>query len=86
MTVLAVVRWCGLPLAVGVALLLAVAGGAQKPAGPMMASYVNPDDSLPHLRFPDGRISLNDRCMVRQVKLNVKMPPIYVGGEPVGFC
>ena len=51
-----------------------------------MAVYVNPQDSLPRLRFSDGLISLNDRCMVRKAKLNRRLPPIYVSGEPVGFC
>ena len=51
-----------------------------------MARYVNLTDSLPRLIFADGLVSLNDRCMVRRVKLNPKMPPIYVSGEPVGFC
>lgn len=51
-----------------------------------MGRYVNLTDSLPRLIFADGLVSLNDRCMVRQVKLNRKMPPIYVSGEPVGFC
>ena len=43
-------------------------------------------DSFPRIRFADGRISLNDRCPVRQVRLNRRMPPIYVNGQPVGFC
>jgi hypothetical protein len=45
-----------------------------------------PVDTMPMLRFADGQISLNDRCMVRLVKLNPKMPPVYVSGHPVGFC
>jgi hypothetical protein len=66
----------------------------EKPA-PMMAekeymvmgAYVNEEDSLPRLRYYDGeQVSLNDRCAVRHVKLNPKMPPIYVNGQPVGFC
>jgi len=56
----------------------------EQPRG--MGRYVNLTDSLPRLVFADGLVSLNDRCMVRQVKLNPKMPPIYVSGEPVGFC
>ncbi len=30
--------------------------------------------------------TMNDRCMVRRAKLNLKMPPVYVSGRPVGFC
>jgi hypothetical protein len=49
--------------------------------------YVNAEDSLPRLRYFDGdQLSLNDRCPVRKVRLNPKMPPAYVNGRPVGFC
>ena len=41
---------------------------------------------FPHLRYMDGQQSLNDRCMVRQVKLNPRIAPVYVNGKPVGFC
>jgi len=53
----------------------------------VMGDYVNAQDSLPRLRYFDGdQVSLNDRCAVRKVRLNPKMPPIYVNGQPVGFC
>jgi len=53
----------------------------------VMGAYVNEQDSLPRLRYYDGeQVSINDRCAVRHVKLNPKMPPIYVNGQPVGFC
>lgn len=53
----------------------------------VMGDYVNAQDWLPRLRYFDGdQVSLNDRCAVRKVKLNPKMPPIYVNGQPVGFC
>jgi len=53
----------------------------------VMGEYVAAQDSLPRLRYFDGeQVSLNDRCAVRKVKLNPKMPPIYVNGQPVGFC
>ena len=48
--------------------------------------YVHPTDSLPRLLFADGLVSLNDRCIVRHLKLNPKMPPVYVSGRPIGFC
>jgi len=51
------------------------------------AEFVTPADSLPHLRYlADGKISLNDRCPVRKVKLNPRMGASYVNGRPVGFC
>lgn len=54
---------------------------------PVLAEFVNPEDSLSHLRYlADGQTSLNDRCAVRKVRLNPKMPPLYVNGRPVGFC
>lgn len=43
-------------------------------------------DTLPRIQFADGLISLNDRCPVRRVPLNLRMPPVYVNGRPVGFC
>lgn len=59
-------------------------GDANQPV--MLGEYVSAD-SLPHIRyFEDGRVSLNDRCPVRKVKLNRRMPPVYVNGRPVGFC
>lgn len=59
----------------------------EKPTYVVFAEYVNPEDSLPRLRFrADGQVSLNDRCPVRKVKLNPKMPPAYVNGRPIGFC
>jgi hypothetical protein len=52
----------------------------------VLGEYVS-QDSLPRLRYFDGnQVSLNDRCAVRKVKLNPKMPPVYVNGQPVGFC
>jgi hypothetical protein len=52
-----------------------------------MGEFVSPQDTLPRVRYHDGgQVSLNDRCPVRKVKLNPKMPPVYVNGQPVGFC
>ncbi len=51
------------------------------------AEFVTPSDSLPHLRFfADGKVTLNDRCPVRRVRLNPKMGASYVNNQPVGFC
>lgn len=39
------------------------------------------------LRFVDGQVSANDSCMIRLGnRLNPGVPPVYVNGEPVGFC
>lgn len=60
---------------------------AEKKHYVVFADYVNPEDSLPRLRFrEDGQVSINDRCAVRKVKLNPRMPAAYVNGRPVGFC
>jgi hypothetical protein len=58
----------------------------QKIAEPF-AEFVTPSDSLPHLRyFADNKVTLNDRCPVRLVRLNPKMGASYVNNQPVGFC
>ena len=61
-------------------------------------AYIDPDGThealtvdtlrnpLPHLKFADGQITLNNRCPVRQVRLNIRLPGVYVNGHPVGFC
>jgi hypothetical protein len=51
------------------------------------AQFIEGDiDTLPRIKFADGLVSLNDRCPVRLVPLNLRMPPVYVNGRPVGFC
>ena len=49
-------------------------------------AFVDAGAELPRVRFGDGQVSLNDRCAVRRVKLNLRMPPAYVNGRPIGFC
>lgn len=49
--------------------------------------FIAPDDSLQRMRYLEtGLVGLNDRCAVRKVRLNPKMPPVYVNGQPIGFC
>lgn len=66
----------------------AAAGDAKMaPKAEPFAEFVTPTDSLPRMRFlADGKISLNDRCPVRKVRLNPRMGASYVNGQPVGFC
>jgi hypothetical protein len=53
----------------------------------VFGEFVNPQDALPRVRYYDSElVSLNDRCAVRKIKLNPKMPPVYVNGQPIGFC
>lgn len=79
--------------ALGLGLLSACAGepprGAAGPPEPLMtraATVVDTTAEYPRLRYEDGMVSLNDRCPVRRVRLNPKMPPVRVNGHPVGFC
>lgn len=49
--------------------------------------YVQAQDSFPRIRYFDSnRLSLNTRCAVRKTRLNPRVAPIYVNGQPVGFC
>lgn len=41
---------------------------------------------FPHLQMADGRISVNDRCPVRKVPLNKRLPTLFVNSRPIGFC
>lgn len=41
---------------------------------------------FPHLLMADGRISANDRCPVRKVPLNKRLPALLANGRPIGFC
>jgi hypothetical protein len=49
-------------------------------------TYEGGSPDHPRVRFADGDLSLNDRCPVRRNKLNLRMPPVYVNGRPIGFC
>lgn len=88
MTPLAHTRTClgSLLAAAAIPLMIAAGGGEVAREGAAEVSYVQKGDSLPRIRFADGLVSLNDRCPVRKAKLNLKMPPVYVNGRPVGFC
>ena len=44
------------------------------------------DPGHPRIRYADSLLSLNDRCMVRKAKLNLRVRPVYVNGQPAGFC
>jgi hypothetical protein len=61
---------------------------AEKPAEySAVGALVQPADSFPLVRYFEGeQLSLNDKCAVRKVRLNPKMPPVYVNGRPIGFC
>jgi hypothetical protein len=44
------------------------------------------DPAFPRIKFADSLVSLNDRCVVSRTKLNPRVRPVYVSGQPVGFC
>lgn len=48
--------------------------------------YASGDSLNPRIQYQDGTISLNDRCAVRMTKLAKRMRPVYVNGQPIGFC
>jgi len=53
---------------------------------PLMPALVDTTVAFPHVRYADGQVSINNRCIVRQIKLSAMMRPIYVNGRPIGFC
>ena len=74
-------------LFVGTALFGACSRKDKPPKYVALGEFVEAQDSFPHVRYFDTKlVSINDRCAVRKVKLNPKMPPVYVNGRPVGFC
>ncbi len=41
----------------------------------------------PEVRYVDGQASRNESCpILRGNKLSRKVPPMYVNGQPIGFC
>ena len=58
----------------------------QTPKNPSAEYVPGTEDAFPRIRYSDSLVSLNDRCPVRHAKLNLKLDPIYVNGQPIGFC
>lgn len=50
------------------------------------AEFVDVAVEHPRLKFTDGSVSVNDTCPVTKRKLSVAFPPVYVNGQPIGFC
>lgn len=50
--------------------------------------YVLGADAVhPRVRYLDGQVALNESCMIQLGnKLSRKIPPVYVNGQPLGFC
>ena len=89
-------------IAAGAILCFALLGCGQKEVqvddDNIPAMYVGADGSNPskqrdslHNAFPymimsNGVMTLNDRCPVRKVPLNLRLPALFVNGQPIGFC
>ena len=51
----------------------------------LVVASSNPE--RPRLRYPDGQLSRNESCFIKLGnKLNPKVPPLYINGNPIGFC
>jgi hypothetical protein len=73
-----------LPLVAFLGVVLAL-GSVTSPG--VAQRYVPMPDTLhPRIRYADSLESANDRCMVSQQKLNLRVRPVYVNGVPMGFC
>lgn len=70
------------------AAVLLITGASLFAAVPVRSQRFVPttDPEHPRLKYADSLVSLNDRCIVRMVKLNPKVRPVYVSRMPVGFC
>ncbi len=69
------------------ALVMASAGAwlaADAAHGQRYVPTSNPE--LPRIIYADSLTSVNDRCMVRSEKLNLRVRPVYANGTPLGFC
>ena len=74
-----------LRLAAGIAACWFAAAAAPSPA-PAQEHIPGTDPEHPKVRYADGSVSENDRCIVRKTKLNPNNRPVYVNGRAIGFC
>lgn len=68
------------------AALVASAALLAPPRGEAQRRVPGGDPQRPRIKYADSLVSLNDRCMVRKSKLNPRVRPVYVNGQPLGFC
>ena len=71
---------------VAAGVLVLVAATAVTVVATRYAPEAGGDFSYPRLKYADSLLSGNDRCMVRHMKLNPDVHPVYVNGVPMGFC
>ena len=67
-------------------LLLATAALLSPTPGTAQRYVATADTAHPRIKYADSLTSANERCMVAQQKLNVRVRPVYVNGVPMGFC
>jgi hypothetical protein len=73
--------------ALAAALAAAFALATVGPAPAQRYLYSTPPDSAhPRVVYADSSVSVNDRCIVRMIRLSRTMRPVYVNQEPIGFC
>jgi len=76
--------------AVAALLLIAAAACGARPSELVppvgKPAVIDASAEFPKIRFADGSVSANDRCPVTKRKLSIYFPPIYVNGQPIGFC
>jgi hypothetical protein len=70
----------------GAAVALALCGLACAGAARAQAPLPVPGPAFTHLKYADSLTSVNDRCVITHNRLNPVMHPLYVNGQPVGFC
>lgn len=97
LSVAAAVAILGAPIAMSFASASAESGAPSGPTGGEASGdgsfgkygtrYVDPhDEAFTPIEYETGGPTLNDRCPVRKVRLNLKMEPVWVNEHPVGFC
>jgi len=48
---------------------------------------VSDNPKRPLARYADGQLSMSNSCAIKlENKLNRRIPPAYVNGQPIGFC
>ncbi len=83
-------RWTFLLLA-AMASLMPMRGVAAEAAGDSTSSHADSAAAyaarpfLP-LTYADSLTSVNTHCIVSGSHLNPRIDPVYVNGQPVGFC
>lgn len=77
-----------LAIALTSAVFTGVFAGALMVGGAASGQEYVPTADLEHpkIRYADSLASLNDRCPVREGKLSPNYLPVYVNGQPIGFC